>query len=136
MLSTGSEQQGQSIRVRTVFLTLTKILDLLVFVHQVCKNSSSDKLVDCLDFEDDQTRKLCQMFEDNISLYCWKTFETDNINFFLISGNAFLGAVINCRFSHSVPFHAKCSFATKSYLLHHLSTFYAAYCATQIISPI
>ena len=31
MLSTGSEQQGQNIRVRTVFLTLTKILDLLVF---------------------------------------------------------------------------------------------------------
>ena len=39
MLSTGSEQQGQNTRVRTVFLTLTKILDLLVFVHQVCKNT-------------------------------------------------------------------------------------------------
>ena len=37
MLSTGSDQQGQNIRVRTVFLTLTKILDLLVFFHQVCK---------------------------------------------------------------------------------------------------
>ena len=37
MLSTGSEQQGQNIRVRTVFLTLTKILDLLIFFHQVCK---------------------------------------------------------------------------------------------------
>ena len=41
MLSTGSEQQGQNIRVRTVFLTLTKILDLLVFFHRVCKNSIS-----------------------------------------------------------------------------------------------
>ena len=30
MSSTGSEQKGQNIRVRTVFLTLTKILDLLV----------------------------------------------------------------------------------------------------------
>ena len=38
MLSTGSEQQGQNIRVRTVFLTLTKILDLLVIFHQICKN--------------------------------------------------------------------------------------------------
>ena len=38
MLSTGSKQQGQNIRVRTVFLTPTLILDLLVFFHQVCKN--------------------------------------------------------------------------------------------------
>ena len=38
MLSTGSEQQGLNIRVRPVFLTLTKILDLLVFFNQVCKN--------------------------------------------------------------------------------------------------
>ena len=37
MLSTWSEQQGKNIRVRTVFLTLTKILDLLVYFHQVCK---------------------------------------------------------------------------------------------------
>ena len=41
MLSTGSEQQGQNTRVRTVFLTLTKTLDLLVFFHQVCKNETS-----------------------------------------------------------------------------------------------
>ena len=31
LLNTGSEQQGQNTRVRTVFLTLAKILDLLVF---------------------------------------------------------------------------------------------------------
>ena len=43
MLSTGSEQQGQNIRVRPVFLTLTKILDLLVFFHRVCKNFSSSR---------------------------------------------------------------------------------------------
>ena len=42
MLSTGSEQQGQNIKARAVFRTLTKILDLLVFFHQVCKNSISD----------------------------------------------------------------------------------------------
>ena len=41
MLSTGSEQQGQNIRVRTVFLILTEILDLHVFFHQVCKNNSA-----------------------------------------------------------------------------------------------
>ena len=39
ILSRGSEQRGQNIRVRTVFLTLTKILDLLLFFHQVCKNN-------------------------------------------------------------------------------------------------
>ena len=44
MLNTGSEQQGQNIRVRTVFLTLTKILDLLVFFHQVCKNKKVPSL--------------------------------------------------------------------------------------------
>ena len=38
MSSTGSEQQGQNVRVRPVFLTLTKILDLFVFFHQMCKN--------------------------------------------------------------------------------------------------
>ena len=42
MFSTGSEQQVQNIRVRTVFLTLTKILDSLVFFHQVCKKISSE----------------------------------------------------------------------------------------------
>ena len=38
---TGSEQQGQNTRVRTVFLTLAKILDLLVFFNQVCKKPFS-----------------------------------------------------------------------------------------------
>ena len=37
VLSTGSEHQGQNIRVRQAFLTLTKTLDLLVFFHRVCK---------------------------------------------------------------------------------------------------
>ena len=41
MLSTESEQWGQKIRARPVFLTLTKIFDLLVFFHQVCKNNSA-----------------------------------------------------------------------------------------------
>ena len=40
MLSTGSEQQGKNIRVRAVFLTVTKILDLLFY--QVCKKTMSD----------------------------------------------------------------------------------------------
>ena len=42
MFCTGSEQQGQNIGVRTVFLSLTKILDLLVFFHQVCKKLNSN----------------------------------------------------------------------------------------------
>ena len=48
MLSTGSEQQGQNIRVRPgpVFLTLTKSLDLLVCFHQVCKRTLSTTTMD------------------------------------------------------------------------------------------
>ena len=42
MLSTASELQAQNIRDRSVFLTLTKILDLPVIFHQVCKKEISD----------------------------------------------------------------------------------------------
>ena len=46
-LSTESEQQGQNIRVRPVFLTLTKFLDLLVCFHQVCKKEHYARTYAC-----------------------------------------------------------------------------------------
>ena len=59
MLSSGSEQQGQKIKVIPAFLALTKILDLLGFFHQVCK-------------------KTCSVSKDVYSLNCFSLTQRNN----------------------------------------------------------
>ena len=73
MLSTGSEQQGHNIRGRTVFLTLTKILDLLVVFHQICKkNASTDKINSVFSV-------VSAVFKNSNGIITISIFEEDNV---------------------------------------------------------
>ena len=57
ILNTGPEHQDQNIRVRPVFLTLAKTLDVLVFYHEVCENKFSNTRKLCCELPKIQTKR-------------------------------------------------------------------------------